>query len=334
MADPSNTQSPASPDGAPPVESSGVVVTPQEQALPSLPPDLVDTARGAGTEAQHEPETERPAAESAHVGAAASSDEEHAGDQVEADGGEADGGEADGASDADAGDAEDSGDADEEGDDDDLEEVEPHEVPRNFSAPALLPLDRLELDATYRIRGAAEVDDVSALATDLARLGQLFPIDVRLVVPDKLQIITGFRRVAALKVLQRDKVIARLHTELSDDDAMLMALASAIHSRSVDQEALTAVKERLAGEGKLIPAARDMLEKALAEDSSLSPENVEEEVDADELASDVTARLGQCNQDLSLLADVFEELDPERRDALLTQLKYSIDLVAFLEHRK
>lgn len=207
-------------------------------------------------------------------------------------------------------------------------------MPRNFSAPALLPLDRLELDATYRIRGAAEVDDVSALATDLARLGQLFPIDVRLVVPDKLQIITGFRRVAALKVLQRDKVIARLHTELSDDDAMLMALASAIHSRSVDQEALTAVKERLAGEGKLIPAARDMLEKALAEDSSLSPENVEEEVDADELASDVTARLGQCNQDLSLLADVFEELDPERRDALLTQLKYSIDLVAFLEHRK
>jgi hypothetical protein len=216
----------------------------------------------------------------------------------------------------------------------DFEEVEEHHVAKHYMAPALLPLERLSDDETFRIRSVSELEDVTLLATDIARLGQLFPIDVRLVPPDTLQIVTGFRRVAALKFLQRDKVVARLHTELSGADAMLMALASAIHSRSVSREDLVAVEARLQEKGALIPAAKEMLAKALAADNSLSPEHVEEEVDADELASDVTLRLSQANQDLSLLADVFDQLDDEKRDALLTQLRYSIDLVAFLESKR
>jgi ParB family transcriptional regulator, chromosome partitioning protein len=218
--------------------------------------------------------------------------------------------------------------------DEDAIGVEPHEVPRHFSAPAFLALERLDPDQTFRVRPLAELEDVTALATDIARLGQLFPIDVRLVPPDRIQVITGFRRVAALRFLQREKVVARLHTELSDKDAALMAIASAIHSRSVTSEALRAVQERLELEGRLSPPARDMLAKALAVDDALSPENVEEEVDADELAADVTIRLSQCNQDLSLLADVFDQLDDERRDSLLTQLRYSMALVSFLESKK
>lgn len=201
-------------------------------------------------------------------------------------------------------------------------------IHKHFVAPAMIPLERVDADELFLFRG--EVGDVSALATDVARLGQLFPIDVRLKPPDRFQVITGFRRVAALRLLHRDKVLARLHTDLSDSDALLMALAAAIHGRAVDREALEAAQDRLSREGRLAPAARDMLAKAL-EDEGLAPEEVEEEVDADELAADVTLRLGQCNQDLSLLADVFAELDDERRDELLTQLKYSVELVAYLE---
>ena len=127
--------------------------------------------------------------------------------------------------------------------------------------------------------------------------------------------------------------MARLHTDLSDGDATLMSLASAIHSRSIGTEAFVAVREALEADGRLSPAARDMLDKALATEDGLAPESVEEEVDADELAADVTVRLGQANQDLSLLADVFGDLDTERRDELLKQLRYSIDLVAFLESK-
>jgi acetylglutamate kinase len=75
-----------------------------------------------------------------------------------------------------------------------------------------------------------------------------------------------------------------------------------------------------------------MFEKALATESSLAPEGVEEEIDADELAADVAQRLGALNQDLSLLADVFAALDESRRAELLMQLRYSSDLVTYLEN--
>lgn len=210
-------------------------------------------------------------------------------------------------------------------------------------APALVALERVEIDERFRVRGHEE-GDISALATDIARLGQLFPVDLRLKAPDRFVVITGFRRVAALKFLQREKVLARLHTDLSDDDATLLALAEGIHSQPVGRAELLTYREKLLTDGRLTAAARDMLDKALAEDDGLAPEeyseeqaegaDAEEEVDADELAADVTVRLGEINQDLSLLADVFTDLDGERRAQLLEQLKYSSQLVEFLESRK
>jgi ParB family chromosome partitioning protein len=201
---------------------------------------------------------------------------------------------------------------------------------RHHVAPALIALERVLDDKTFQVRPEGEL---SLLATDIARLGQLFPVDLRLVPPDKFQIISGFRRVAALRFLQRDKVLARLHTDISDEDALLTSLAAAIHGAPVTRENLSAVRARLEREGRLTPAARDMLEKALATEDHLAPEGPEEEVDADELALDVTARLGEINQDLALLADVFGSLDEERKRELVEQLRYSADLVAFLEGR-
>jgi ParB family transcriptional regulator, chromosome partitioning protein len=195
-------------------------------------------------------------------------------------------------------------------------------------APAHIPLERIDEDTSLQIR---PVGDLSALATDLARLGQLFPVDVRFKPPDRFQVIAGFRRVAALRFLKRDRVLARLHTDLSDEDALLLALASAIHASPVGREDLEAQRARLEAEGRMTPIARDMLDKALATDESLAPETVEEEVDADELAVEATQRLVDINQDLALLADVFSDLDETRKQELVTQLRYSADLVAWLE---
>lgn len=201
---------------------------------------------------------------------------------------------------------------------------------RSLVAPALIPMDRIDDDATFQLR---EVGDLALLATDLARLGQLYPVELRLKPPDRFQVVSGFRRVAALRFLQRDKVLARLHTDLSDEDALLMALAAAIHTAPVSREELGAIQQRLEQERRLSPAARDMLGKALATEDELAPESVEEEVDADELADDVTARLAEVNQDLALLADVFKALDEGRREELLRQLRYAVDLVAYLERQ-
>jgi hypothetical protein len=191
-----------------------------------------------------------------------------------------------------------------------------------------VPLEQLDEDATYRLRPEG---DVSALATDVARLGQLFPVDVRPVGENRFQVISGFRRVAALRFLKRDRALVRIHAQMSDEDALLLSLAVAIHASPVDAEELAAKKEQLEAEGRLSAAVRDMLEKALASDDELAPEGVEEEVDADELANDVTQRLGDINQDLALLADVFGSLDDARKAELLNQLRYSAELVAYLE---
>lgn len=206
----------------------------------------------------------------------------------------------------------------------------PEVTPRRAdqSTLASLPLEQIEEDDTFQIRPEGEI---SKLATDIARLGQLFPVDVRPSGPNRYQIVCGFRRVAALRFLKRDLVQARIHTDLSDEDALLVALAAAIHASPVEREQLEATRDQLEAEGRLSAATRDMLEKALATDDSLAPENMEEEVDADELAADAAQRLGTLNQDLSLLADVFTSLDEARRAELLMQLRYSAELVAYLE---
>jgi hypothetical protein len=49
-------------------------------------------------------------------------------------------------------------------------------------------LDEILEDDTFKVRPEG---DLSLLATDLARLGQLFPIDVREVQPGKYQVIWG-----------------------------------------------------------------------------------------------------------------------------------------------
>ena len=195
----------------------------------------------------------------------------------------------------------------------------------------LIAIDRIDDGPQFQVR---PLGDLSALATDLARLGQLFPVDVR---PrgDRYQLVCGYRRLAALKFLHRDQVLARLHPNLSDQDALLMAVASAIHGAAASRDDLAGFKRTLEREGRLSPAVRLMFDNALAADPDLAPESAEEreeeEVEADELAEDVAARLGELNHDLALLADVFPSLEGRRREELLRQLRYPAELIAYLE---
>lgn len=192
---------------------------------------------------------------------------------------------------------------------------------------ALVALDQIDADDAFRLRPPGEV---TALAEDLARLGQVFPVDVR-TQGERFQLVCGFRRVEALRFLQRDKVLARIHTDLSDDDALLVALADAIHAQPASAEELDELRRRLAEEGRLGAAASEMIARALGERGELGPEGPEEEIDADELASSVTTVLADANQDLALLVPVFGALDDDRKAELLTQLRYAAELVAYLE---
>lgn len=198
-------------------------------------------------------------------------------------------------------------------------------------ALALLKLDRIDEDDAYRMRPEGEID---SLATSIARLGQLFPVDLRLKPPDRFQVICGFRRVAALRLLKRERVLARVHTDLSDEEALRTALADLLENKGSSKDDLVALRERLEGEGRLSPSVRETLDRVLSPvEEALGPETVEgseEEVDLDELAQDIARRLAALNQDLALVAELWAAMDPTLRRSLLEQLAYPEQLAAYL----
>src|SRR6185369_1986543 len=112
-----------------------------------------------------------------------------------------------------------------------------------------IPLSLCDADPDYRLR---DEGDIAGLATSLARVGQLYPIEVR---PKggRVQVVAGFRRLKALAMLQRDKVLARVHEGMTDSEALVFALAQALEQRALDEEEIQALRDRLEGEGRLSP---------------------------------------------------------------------------------
>jgi ParB-like chromosome segregation protein Spo0J len=119
-------------------------------------------------------------------------------------------------------------------------------------------------DPTFRLR---DEGDVAALAASVGRLGQLVPVEVR-PIPDapegapRYQVVAGFRRLAALRMLLRDRVLARVHADLGDEDAWAIALAQALLVEPLGEGDLRVLRERLAAEG-LAPWAEDLVDEAL-----------------------------------------------------------------------
>ena len=133
-------------------------------------------------------------------------------------------------------------------------------------APPLLPrelvhltLDEIDDDETFRLR---EVGDVSSLAQSIAQVGQLFPVEVRLH-EGRYQLVTGFRRVAALRMLLRKRVLARVHTDLSERDAAVLAVADALDSRPLELEELRSIEELYRRRDWMTPALQELVSRAI-----------------------------------------------------------------------
>jgi ParB-like chromosome segregation protein Spo0J len=233
-------------------------------------------------------------------------------------------------------------------------------------AVEFVPLVAISADAAFRLR---EPGDVSALAGSIARLGQLAPVELRPLPgagdgPVRFQVVAGFRRLAAVRLLSRGRVLARVHARLDEEDAWSLALTQALLGAPLAAAELEALRARLA-ERRLAPWAEELLEAALqpapapvddggvAEDAATSAAEVaddgdgpvgpldqpageaqaqpaEEEVTAEELAADLAGRLWQANQDLSILVDAWDELPDEARHMILEQARYMADLHPYL----
>lgn len=122
-----------------------------------------------------------------------------------------------------------------------------------------VPLARIAQDTTFRLR---QPGDVSSLARSIAQAGQLFPIEVR-PAGEGYQPITGFRRLAALRLLVRDRVLVRIHPALGDEAAALIAAADALDDAPLDRADLLEMRERYRAMGWSTPALEELIGRAI-----------------------------------------------------------------------
>ena len=234
-------------------------------------------------------------------------------------------------------------------------------------AVEFVSLAAVDGDTTFQLRDAA---DVSALAASIGRLGQLVPLEVRALpaaegVPGRYQVVCGFRRLAALRLLLRERVLVRVHRGLSEEDAWALALSQALLAEPLDRAALETLRARRgAGEGaaswaeELVdealvraPVDPEVRERFLAflsggepasvsepgadadsgADSGASAGEEEVEVTPEELAHDLAARLYQVNADLAVAYEAWADLPAEGRRMIVEQARWIAGILPGLE---
>jgi hypothetical protein len=230
-------------------------------------------------------------------------------------------------------------------------------------AVQFVPLAAIADDSTFRLR---DEGDVALLAASIGRLGQLVPVELR-PLPGaagggpRFQLVAGFRRLAALRMLARDRILARVHAALGDDDAWGVALGQALLTEPLLSSELEALRERLAAGGEapwaeeLLPAAlarapvdprlrerfTEYLERPASEakagggagegEEGEEGEGGPVEVTPDELALDLAQKMYDVNQDLAVALESWAELPPEGRRMIVEQARYVAKLLAFLQ---
>lgn len=194
-----------------------------------------------------------------------------------------------------------------------------------------VPLDEVSLDATFRLR---EPGDVSELATAIGRLGQLTPVDLRpFPAVDgegrRYQVVAGFRRMEALRLLQRERVLARVHPSLPDGEAWALALAGPLFTRPWSPSDLEAVAGQV----------RARLPWAVAAPSSGPPASSglplasrpRPATDPAAFVHGLAVRAYELNAGVATAYEGWGALPAEGRRLLLEQLRYLFRLFPLLE---
>ncbi len=211
-------------------------------------------------------------------------------------------------------------------------------------------IDEIAPDATFRLRPEG---DVSELAASIGRLGQLAPVAVRRLPggEGKLQVVAGFRRLAARRLLQRERVLVEIHEGLRDDDAWAMALAGVLLEKPLDAAELAAlepvvrehlpwaagalegVQARSAGPASspaprpVPPAAAPLASASAAGAPAPSP-------DPAAFVHALAVKTFALNQELARAYEAWDALPREGRALLLTQLRWLGQLLPLLERER
>ncbi len=207
-------------------------------------------------------------------------------------------------------------------------------------APRLAPPPVPEAPAPRWVELAAIVDAeafalrdaeaVSPLAESIARQGQQTPVDLR-PVPGGFQLLAGHRRLAAVRLLHRSRILARVHEALDDEAAWHLALADDLDRRPFSAAERDGARTALIERGALTPRLEALLDRADAQAhpelaADAAPAGDEEEIELEALAARVRDRLADDCNDVAALYEDWRDLDEGRRADLLECVAYLRDM--------
>jgi hypothetical protein len=219
-------------------------------------------------------------------------------------------------------------------------------------AVEFVPLADVSEDQTFRLR---EGGDVADLATSIGRLGQLAPVELRLrpgAAPGtpRWQVVAGFRRLEALRLLQRDRVLARLHEALPDEDAWALAAVHALLTEPLGAAQLESLRQTLRAAGvawadhlvddaqvraPVPPELREAFHLFLRQRKPAPEEEGDGtvEVTPEEVVREILRRLYELNVDLAAAWEAWKDLPPEGRRQVVEQARYLYELFPFMEKK-
>jgi ParB-like chromosome segregation protein Spo0J len=166
----------------------------------------------------------------------------------------------------------------------------------------------------------------------MGRLGQLVHVDLRPLRPEgsgaRWQVVTGFRRVEALRLLQRERVLARVHPSLADEDAWALALSGPLFGEPWTAAALDAIAARVRSS---LPWAEPALAAARRRAAASTPPAATPPRDPAELAHQLAVQAYELNRELAAAFEGWDAVPGAGRRLVLEQLRYLSQLLPILE---
>jgi hypothetical protein len=160
--------------------------------------------------------------------------------------------------------------------------------------------------------------------------------------------VAGFRRVEALRMLQRERVLARVHPELPDEDAWILALAEPLFATPWADAELEALRARVravmpwaeadlkaaraAGKGGRGAEEKGAVRKgAAAPAAEKAPTTVAELPEAEavpieEMGRRLAIRVWEVNQEMADAIEAWRELPVTGRRQIVEQLRYLAEI--------
>ncbi|UCD84858.1 MAG: ParB N-terminal domain-containing protein [Deltaproteobacteria bacterium] len=214
-------------------------------------------------------------------------------------------------------------------------------------------------DDTFQIREPVRLE---GLTGSIEAAGQQNPVILRRKSDEKWQILTGFRRIRALRDLKKEVIKACLFDELSDEEAVKLGILDNLYREELSKEEIERYQEKLREKGILNPNIESFLQEKMAivsytptskkeveeeEKKAVEEEKVEVEAEVEEeereeeeegviyledLISGTREKLTEVAEGLDQLYQYWEEVSSEEREDIIAQCQYIHDLLPFLKN--